>query len=166
MRGRSARSESQAPPPPGAAAVKAAAPAIFFAACRFRRLLIAVFLLGHLRLFGTHGTGLEGATALNTVLDRRDDAFLAVINIEDPQFTVDHAGNQEAEAALRNHFRGADLCEGNTSLLRAIPIRSEEHTSELQSLMRISYADFCLKKKKGKHKYIVSTHKELITSHV
>src|SRR3546814_6107000 len=26
--------------------------------------------------------------------------------------------------------------------------RSEEHTSELQSLMRISYADFCLKKKK------------------
>src|SRR3546814_9009398 len=28
------------------------------------------------------------------------------------------------------------------------PDRSEEHTSELQSLMRISYADFCLKKKK------------------
>src|SRR3546814_10834108 len=29
-----------------------------------------------------------------------------------------------------------------------VPIRSEEHTSELQSLMRISYAVFCLKKKK------------------
>src|SRR3546814_4011009 len=29
-------------------------------------------------------------------------------------------------------------------------IRSEEHTSELQSLMRISYAVFCLKKKKRK----------------
>src|SRR3546814_9710364 len=29
--------------------------------------------------------------------------------------------------------------------------RSEEHTSELQSLMRISYAGFCLKKKKKKH---------------
>src|SRR3546814_1006268 len=29
--------------------------------------------------------------------------------------------------------------------------RSEEHTSELQSLMRISYAVFCLKKKKDKH---------------
>src|SRR3546814_8245122 len=28
------------------------------------------------------------------------------------------------------------------------PIRSEEHTSELKSLMRISYAVFCLKKKK------------------
>src|SRR3546814_10804610 len=30
------------------------------------------------------------------------------------------------------------------------PFRSEEHTSELQSLMRISYAVFCLKKKKKK----------------
>src|SRR3546814_4032910 len=29
-------------------------------------------------------------------------------------------------------------------------LRSEEHTSELQSLMRISYAGFCLKKKKNK----------------
>src|SRR3546814_9246023 len=39
--------------------------------------------------------------------------------------------------------------------------RSEEHTSELQSLMRISYAVFCLKKKKQnkKHKtYIVSSN--------
>src|SRR3546814_3808066 len=37
------------------------------------------------------------------------------------------------------------------SRLRAVPAtprRSEEHTSELQSLMRISYAVFCLKKKK------------------
>src|SRR3546814_7424788 len=30
---------------------------------------------------------------------------------------------------------------------RKIPVRSEEHTSELQSLMRISYASLCLKKK-------------------
>src|SRR3546814_4285162 len=34
--------------------------------------------------------------------------------------------------------------------------RSEEHTSELQSLMRISYAVFCLKKKK--HKYMPNQH--------
>src|SRR3546814_2664806 len=32
-------------------------------------------------------------------------------------------------------------------------IRSEEHTSELQSLMRISYAVFCLKKKKTINRY-------------
>src|SRR3546814_4630764 len=35
--------------------------------------------------------------------------------------------------------------------------RSEEHTSELQSLMRISYAVFCLKKKTKKHQYIELT---------
>src|SRR3546814_1744935 len=34
--------------------------------------------------------------------------------------------------------------------LAALHIRSEEHTSELQSLMRISYDVFCLKKKKNK----------------
>src|SRR3546814_3208804 len=33
-----------------------------------------------------------------------------------------------------------------------LPARSEEHTSELQSLMRISYAVFCLKKKKQQKK--------------
>src|SRR3546814_2847095 len=40
-------------------------------------------------------------------------------------------------------------------------IRSEEHTSELQSLMRISYAVFCLKKKKT-HK---RTHRTQCTNH-
>src|SRR3546814_7837010 len=35
---------------------------------------------------------------------------------------------------------------------RRQPRRSEEHTSELQSLMRISYAVFCLKKKTNHHK--------------
>src|SRR3546814_6067439 len=43
--------------------------------------------------------------------------------------------------------------------------RSEEHTSELQSLMRISYAVFCLKKKKQKntktlYKATTTNHKE------
>src|SRR3546814_2247608 len=38
----------------------------------------------------------------------------------------------------------------------ARPERSEEHTSELQSLMRISYAVFCLKKKKKKKRSTVS----------
>src|SRR3546814_5390111 len=39
-----------------------------------------------------------------------------------------------------------DLARGDNQQL-AKSIRSEEHTSELQSLMRISYAVFCLKKK-------------------
>src|SRR3546814_3949060 len=50
-----------------------------------------------------------------------------------------------------------------TALVDRIPDlsqgRSEEHTSELQSLMRISYAVFCLKKKKSnkQNKYIPTT---------
>src|SRR3546814_11587868 len=43
----------------------------------------------------------------------------------------------------RRHARSEDHS-------RSPAIRSEEHTSELQSLMRISYAVFCLKKKKKK----------------
>src|SRR3546814_8963503 len=41
-----------------------------------------------------------------------------------------------------------------TFFLNAVVIRSEEHTSELQSLMRNSYAVFCLQKKKKKKRYI------------
>src|SRR3546814_5699037 len=42
---------------------------------------------------------------------------------------------------------------GKSTLLKTLMgYRSEEHTSELQSLMRISYAVFCLKKKKKKEK--------------
>src|SRR3546814_1044190 len=46
---------------------------------------------------------------------------------------------------------------------RDYSIRSEEHTSELQSLMRISYAVFCLKKKKkNKNKQINRSEPEVI----
>src|SRR3546814_8572548 len=49
------------------------------------------------------------------------------------------------------HFRhpAEHHCRPRGSRLR---LRSEEHTSELQSLMRISYAVFCLKQKKTKRK--------------
>src|SRR3546814_5191025 len=39
--------------------------------------------------------------------------------------------------------------------------RSEEHTSELQSLMRISYAVFCLKKQRSLHSITVCTDKKV-----
>src|SRR3546814_10837733 len=40
----------------------------------------------------------------------------------------------------------------SAALMLIISVRSEEHTSELQSLMRISYAVFCLKKKRNTQK--------------
>src|SRR3546814_2527906 len=56
-------------------------------------------------------------------------------------------------------------CAPNSSSLpmprRGIGCRSEEHTSELQSLMRISYADFCLKQNKKQQEYKQrETHKQ------
>src|SRR3546814_9797989 len=55
----------------------------------------------------------------------------------------------------KNDFNAYLPCDENVQ-------RSEEHTSELQSLMRISYAVFCLKKKKIIHKQTLITN---LTNH-
>src|SRR3546814_7173587 len=44
-------------------------------------------------------------------------------------------------------YRHAGLLMAESGRLQGVADRSEEHTSELQSLMRISFAVFCLKKK-------------------
>src|SRR3546814_1010345 len=54
------------------------------------------------------------------------------------------------EVALQLAIVRAGREDPGKRLQRAL-VRSEEHTSELQSLMRISYAVFCLKKKKTRH---------------
>src|SRR3546814_6802959 len=46
---------------------------------------------------------------------------------------------------------------------RDMPVRSEEHTSELQSLMRTSYAVFCLKKKKKPRSESKESHQERLS---
>src|SRR3546814_8661778 len=48
---------------------------------------------------------------------------------------------------MENRLVVAGLSEGGPADQGDVQVRSEEHTSELQSLMRISYAVFCLKKK-------------------
>src|SRR3546814_10164792 len=59
--------------------------------------------------------------------------------------------SEDEEAVARNN---------NQFLLQLLKLlcRSEEHTSELQSLMRISYAVFCLKKKKTQSRSTTPTH--------
>src|SRR3546814_5739764 len=53
--------------------------------------------------------------------------------------------------AVPSMWPNASITDAGVSGLRASALRrSEEHTSELQSLMRISYAVFCLKKKTKK----------------
>src|SRR3546814_3474110 len=51
-------------------------------------------------------------------------------------------GSRPSACSTRAYSSGLSPCDSTIS-------RSEEHTSELQSLMRISYAVFCLKKKKN-----------------
>src|SRR3546814_7680744 len=58
---------------------------------------------------------------------------------------------QSTDEAAPDRVRAAVLMMAVTAFGDAV-IRSEEHTSELQSLMRISYAVFCLKKKKKTQK--------------
>src|SRR3546814_1575162 len=60
-------------------------------------------------------------------------------------------GNERRERSGEDHFAGT---EGHAEAAK----RSEEHTSELQSLMRISYAVFCLKKKKQQTRDIGINH--------
>src|SRR3546814_9506420 len=74
------------------------------------------------------------------------------------------------EPAGRHHLRGAPrplacrvrrarLPRCRPARVRLGPCGSEEHTSELQSLMRISYAVFCLKKKNTKSTTKISKNK-------
>src|SRR3546814_2562851 len=65
----------------------------------------------------------------------------------------------KGEVDLRKLLRGLSALgrKKTPAAPDSLPVRldrSEEHTSELQSLMRISYAVFCLKQKKNKHNYI------------
>src|SRR3546814_2053676 len=66
-------------------------------------------------------------------------------NVRSSALPLEDALSAFAENAVCDHHGGWENGEGAHG---GIVIRSEEHTSELQSLMRISYAVFCLKKKK------------------
>src|SRR3546814_5736760 len=61
------------------------------------------------------------------------------------------------QIAKARQFEICNRAAANNCLFLILRKRSEEHTSELQSLMRISYAVFCLKKKKHINKHIINT---------
>src|SRR3546814_4642580 len=78
--------------------------------------------------------------------------------------TPERGRRDPADRVGRRRGRPDAATRGRAARHAAIPqgARSEEHTSELQSLMRISYAVFCLKKKNKNHnikQYHTTTHK-------
>src|SRR3546814_2663636 len=99
---------------------------------------------------------------LSSSEETRSDRFEALILSTAPyavRFDSANRGHllheqQRETVPYRLYFDGAlvDLAGDNEFFYPTrTPKRSEEHTSELQSLMRISYAVFCLKKKNNKN---------------
>src|SRR3546814_8047600 len=90
--------------------------------------------------------------------DHRDDGFaqIGMLHADDGHFADDrqftdrifHFGGIDVEAAGDNQVFFASYDRDISSLIDPAHVRSEEHTYELQSLLRISYAVFCLKQKK------------------
>src|SRR3546814_5601076 len=92
-----------------------------------------------------------------TVVRRRGDKLVAV------PYSVEYAQWLEPAAKL---LEQAAARTSNASLKKFLTLRakrSEEHTSELQSLMRISYAVFCLNKKQRTLLYTPSSY-SILTS--
>src|SRR3546814_9988530 len=96
----------------------------------------------------------------------RDGGGLRNVPYEDSFEPIDHAhhGLQRFRTEARHGLIFVDLSNHASRTLadwfgadvdaRIAPWRSEEHTSELQSLMRTSYAVLCLKKKKQYSRHI------------
>src|SRR3546814_1515100 len=73
-----------------------------------------------------------------------------VAPVEMTQALADYFKHRGDEVILEWHPGGHEIRQNEIGAAkRFLSSRSEEHTSELQSLMRISYAVFCLKKKRN-----------------
>src|SRR3546814_4013300 len=97
----------------------------------------------------------RGRALLGLVLDRMDERLKRKAEREVKRKTATSGRKLRLPGKLTDCAN--DGPEG-TELF--IVERSEEHTSELQSLMRISYAVFCLKKKNNRHE---NSHKHTRT---
>src|SRR3546814_4685033 len=99
-----------------------------------------------------------------TEIGNRHDQQISVIGLT--KLPVQRPGPASALAGLASASpRPASrlAARRRSDFMGGLLVRSEEHTSELQSLMRISYAVFCLKKKmKTHHKQTVQPHSHLI----
>src|SRR3546814_3537158 len=97
---------------------------------------------------GVRGVGPKTATKL-------------IVEYGDMEAALAGAGTMKASKLRDNLIEHAEMARLSRIL------RSEEHTSELQSVMRISYADFCLKKpneKINRTEKIMQNHLQKMTS--
>src|SRR3546814_4941484 len=92
-------------------------------------------------------------------------ASIAPIMLVEHAITVDSAVIVAGAPASISTSRAMLLHVRFGTTLPQIAKRSEEHTSELQSLMRISYAVFCLNKKKQPHQRFNNQQVSTFTTH-
>src|SRR3546814_7756431 len=104
------------------------------------------------------GLGAKVEIIVEALKDRKEPKLLILnkVDISAKETLLVHARKLNDVLDFKATFfvsaaTGDGLPELKRTLGIAMPERSEEHTSELQSLMRISYAVFCLKKKNKKH---------------
>src|SRR3546814_10743856 len=88
---------------------------------------------------------IDGAVALHDTLDCGNPAVVLQRYGDDGRSA---AGRFGITTGMLARSVAEDLVKETADLVGHCCVRSEEHTSEPQSLMRISYAVFCLKKKK------------------
>src|SRR3546814_4683424 len=93
----------------------------------------------------------RGAQVENILKFEKDFPGAAIIKLEQNYRSTPHILGAASGVIAQNSGRlgktlWTELDAGDK--VRVVGVRSEEHTSELQSLMRTSYAVFCLKKKK------------------
>src|SRR3546814_5487882 len=106
-----------------------------------------------------------------TTAGRLRSACLGAFRLDFFRFGTTQLGADQAlhhaQLAIAELQRGVDPDLGDPHQLvvadRVDRIRSEEHTSELQSLMRISYAVFCLKKKKQQTKTSIKNSEQNVS---
>src|SRR3546814_2102314 len=96
-----------------------------------------------IRLLSWLRTNAPGAKAI-VVVNRIVNTITPEVSRKDFEASIEHG----IDFAIPYDFKVAVAAAKNGKCLADAAVRSEEHTSELQSLMRISYAVFCLKKKK------------------
>src|SRR3546814_6546784 len=98
---------------------------------------------------------ISAATSAREILNRLHDVMASRINAQAKLNKVVEVIAEQLSSEVCSIYLlrdGALELYATRGLKQEAVHRSEEHTSELQSLMRISYADFCLKKKTKRHK--------------
>src|SRR3546814_6657258 len=94
-----------------------------------------------------HGAGERRLIFLLEPADRSDLGLADLVGHQQRDHRRHERDRQDERAGQSQHQRDRHRCERLALHALEGEQRSEEHTSELQSLMRISYAVFCLKKK-------------------